>query len=419
MLSTVLFGLVIAIGVVFGMSALMIIKDLVVGITRAVWSIVAAVLTAAGALLEITREVLLRAGQLLAGTVRSIAGVIRNTFSGRCRRPVQQAVHASPHVHQQVDRLKGIGNRVARRSWSTKEVVILLLVVLITLPIFPAVLVVGVLAFAIVGAVATVNSILNWSDRESGVDANQPAVAKVETLATEQQAPANEKPVEVVRPVVYPSAYEAPTVYPESKPGFLVWMGQTAAMLMLFACGAGVILFANRVEFAEESRAILMPAVAAQEAPNTNRALTVDNNLRPGEAPPDTLTSRLYLDKEDAEIELLERIAGYLSGMMTNQFGVEASDWSPSRNWIRKSFVRSFDVKTANQDGIEKYYVEMDVDLTSKRMEQVKERFLSDGSWYRTRNLAKGYAGAVLILGGLSIFLRLGTSRRPTSPNVD
>lgn len=88
--------------------------------------------------------------------------------------------------------------------------------------------------------------------------------------------------------------------------------------------------------------------------------------------------------------------------------------WHPDGEWVRRSFLADAEiVETPSEtNGVTLFVASAPVETPGEDdADRIWNRYLSDVSGARSLLLLKGYAGSMLVAGGLAIFLRLGTSR--------
>lgn len=126
------------------------------------------------------------------------------------------------------------------------------------------------------------------------------------------------------------------------------------------------------------------------------------------------IESSLAATAQEAEKEALERISRLLPRVLESKLAaVDAGDWTPSTDWIQRRVVKHREIlPETDSDGDEHVRVRLEVHLAPEEVEAIHKRFESDRQASRTFQVARAYAGAVLVLGGLAIVSRLGTGRR-------
>ncbi|MBY0587603.1 hypothetical protein K2X85_10520 [bacterium] len=94
---------------------------------------------------------------------------------------------------------------------------------------------------------------------------------------------------------------------------------------------------------------------------------------------------------------------------------VEMANWVPSSEWTRQNFAKDIRLEKvpSRTSGVTLLEARADFpSLDEKRIEQVYHEFINDQVAGRSLALMKIFAGSVLVLGGASVFLRLGTGRQ-------
>jgi hypothetical protein len=132
--------------------------------------------------------------------------------------------------------------------------------------------------------------------------------------------------------------------------------------------------------------------------------------------------SAMGATEHEAQRALLTKVGEHLSTLaIRSGRPVEMASWVPSAGWTQKYFARDIKYKPmpSQTPGVNLFVAEVDVPaLNEKKIEQVFGEFRSDKMASRSLGLLKGFAGTVLVLGGISVFLRLGTGRQFAPPTV-
>jgi hypothetical protein len=120
---------------------------------------------------------------------------------------------------------------------------------------------------------------------------------------------------------------------------------------------------------------------------------------------------------EGAENEALGRVGLFLANVVQREHGTKVGSWAPSDTWIVRNLEPIGVVKdlTTPESG-PRYQGEVEIELTDNRVQQICELYRDERVSSRMRGVTQVFAGAVFLLGGLSIFLRLGTSKRVPVP---
>lgn len=132
--------------------------------------------------------------------------------------------------------------------------------------------------------------------------------------------------------------------------------------------------------------------------------------------------SAMGATEHEAQQALLTKVGEHLSTLaIRSGRPVEMASWVPSPGWTQKYFAREIQYKplASQTPGVNLFVAEVDIPtLDEKKIEQVFGEFRNDRVAARSLGLLKGFAGTVLVLGGVSVFLRLGTGRQFTPPTV-
>jgi hypothetical protein len=105
---------------------------------------------------------------------------------------------------------------------------------------------------------------------------------------------------------------------------------------------------------------------------------------------------------------LVERLEKLLANHLLDKYGLADDDWAmPSLTWLQNARILQggYPWSSGRENVI--------LNVAPSHIEMVYNHHLGS---LRTLTLAKGYAGGVLILGGLALLLRIGTGIRPRSP---
>lgn len=409
-------------------------------------------------------------GRLAVGLVCVLfRGVIRTVRAGWClARPVMSRAVASvaaayrfaadkvnrgvrraaPRLAPHVERVQARAAGIMQKTWSGKDVLIIVLATLVAAPMITVLFVALVPVFVVVGAIVLLQAMFGGGEEKpaptaetavreplrpppapvpaapvcapvacgrpkqrfrlaatAGVIATLIVLAVAAFVINESSVPRRHRGVNLVMAV---------EEVPQRAPGRsnTEWMAHLpakppAAVAQLLPRDGNTAKSAS----AQSSSVQVETAVAPLEAePATSPAILV---YQPNVEPPRVLTSNAYLDPSQAEDELLQQVSGYVVGALETQ-GLEVDGWAPNRLLLKKNLVRSSTTERANgPNHLEQFRVVMEVDLSLPKIEQVRQWLAADNCWVRTKGTAQAYAGAVMMLGGLAIFLRLGTSRRP------
>ena len=238
--------------------------------------------------------------------------------------------------------------------------------------------------------------------------------------------------------------------YPEEET-WIGAVGRTFAMLALFASGGVLFLFLfmgkisrhetrfespfrrSTINTVEDHRSKLSEIVFSKaeamgprtepypiSAPHPSEPTRLAHDQIPVEPGPDgiiPISSRGRDTVDLATSEALTDAAHRLVERMERELSVAADGWVPDLAWVAKNAVKRFKhEKNIDSKLGTRHTVHIDADLSPKRLDQAYEQFRSTRIGPRTEGLAKGYAGSVLLLGGLAIFLRLGTGRHAKLP---
>jgi polyhydroxyalkanoate synthesis regulator phasin len=100
---------------------------------------------------------------------------------------------------------------------------------------------------------------------------------------------------------------------------------------------------------------------------------------------------------------------------------VEMASWLPDLDWCRQHFAKEMRIRKVSSptEGVTLFEAEAVLPtLDEKRIDQVYHEYINDQVAGRSLALLKVFAGSVLLLGGSSVFLRLGTGRQMVPPAV-
>jgi Na+-translocating ferredoxin:NAD+ oxidoreductase RnfG subunit len=259
----------------------------------------------------------------------------------------------------------------------------------------------------------------------------------------------HEATANIPKPPAPPSPPRSPAAntYPEQD-GVLTVFVRTFLVLALFAAGAASFLVSTdevresqiRERHLADTRLVMSKktdALAPQAEADPQGVTHLVFNAEADTAPPADTTvdaagesvtfanaidktikfeSRALSNEVAADLEALHKISRFLVQTLETETPVRVGDWSPAPEWIARNLVDYREVTPEQNELGQRYKVRMDVELTQERLEQVYEQYRSEKVEARTTGLVNGYAGAILLLGGASILLRLGTSRRASLP---
>lgn len=246
--------------------------------------------------------------------------------------------------------------------------------------------------------------------------------------------------------------------YPERKPGWFGAMVRVAGMFALFVLGIGFLSVSHREAIhpntamramANSDREIRLVgneyAVPASDRTSTEpsldwgialdarRTAKLDLQSKPNaygprggvysvelsylnQDTPLTLYTEEFANPNTAALQLEDMLIDFCREVVASRKKVSASFWKPSRAWIRETF-QPFQIRSqadGNQD-VQLTQLAVEIEPGDWLIESILQRFVGDQKTYRTIRLGQVYAGAVLMLGGLAIFLRLGTGRKPNA----
>lgn len=126
-----------------------------------------------------------------------------------------------------------------------------------------------------------------------------------------------------------------------------------------------------------------------------------------------TFLSTLHSKLGEARGEIDQRVAEYLRAAVAFEYAAkDVADWKPSPDWIREHLIVRED-KVPHGDAPGYFRLKAVASFDPQHLELASDRYQQDQVTGRTWLLAKTYAGTVSMLGGLAIFLRLGTGVRP------
>lgn len=113
---------------------------------------------------------------------------------------------------------------------------------------------------------------------------------------------------------------------------------------------------------------------------------------------------------DDLKDELLARISVAMEGVATH-YGYDVPDnWQPDETWVERTLVKS-PIKAFQRSSGE-WVMRADVLVNPV---ELHERYRSEQRRPKTIMLAQAYGGMIFVLGGLAVFLRLGTGLRQKS----
>lgn len=127
-----------------------------------------------------------------------------------------------------------------------------------------------------------------------------------------------------------------------------------------------------------------------------------------------TLSSHERAEAVDAQADLEKMLVQLSRNVVYAEKGVHADYWQPPGSWVRQTFGPFEKHSMVGEGDVLLTQMTVQVDRTQELINSIIQRFETDRQTHRTIRLGQVYAGTVLILGGLAIFLRLGTGRRPT-----
>lgn len=124
--------------------------------------------------------------------------------------------------------------------------------------------------------------------------------------------------------------------------------------------------------------------------------------------------SSLAVDVAHAEIEASDRAAQTLVvALAASGDTPDPGLWSPSTDWVLQRMVKEKRVEEhRTPTGELRYQARLRLSLLPAEIEKVYRRYIADTKSARTLQVAKLYAGTVLMLGGFAMVTRLGTGRR-------
>lgn len=95
--------------------------------------------------------------------------------------------------------------------------------------------------------------------------------------------------------------------------------------------------------------------------------------------------------------------------------GDEVCQWKPTKESLEDilSGFSSAEVSPDPAKGGATKRAKIILDLSQDKLSKLYDRFVTDRSSERSYRLARAYAGAVLLLGGVSILMRIGSGRKP------
>lgn len=156
--------------------------------------------------------------------------------------------------------------------------------------------------------------------------------------------------------------------------------------------------------------------VASPEAPKADQPPVAIDEIddRSLKATRVVVESGLAGERRDAEAEAIDKLCEFAPRALAARYpSVDFGDWKPSPHWVKKWLVESEDVASVTDaDGDTHYRAKLIGALRAEQTEAAFKRFVADRDLARTLRIAKGFAGTVLILGGLSLVTRIGAGRR-------
>lgn len=319
--------------------------------------------------------------------------------------------------------------------------------------------------FMVLGGFWIARYCLRQADTSHGDSHSAPIPEEVQTP---QPTPRRPEAVRHATPLAETQPHSpSPNRYPH-EPENIAWLFcRSAAMIVLFVAGAAFLLISstelrpalNASQIAER----MFPSVRGSAEKKAPLIFAKAEAVQTGDEPKDTVKnavvpegttfqaqdmlafpgvddrkftfySHSHSQLADADLELLNRISQFLVLALESTTSVIADDWSPGVNWVARDMVTYRQVQKDSGSSPESskavttslgeattpsaavYRVRMDVELSPERLDYLYKRFSDDRSQARSVMLAKLYAGAVMMLGGMAIFMRLGTGRRPELP---
>lgn len=223
--------------------------------------------------------------------------------------------------------------------------------------------------------------------------------------------------------------------YPEQNPSWFSFLLHTFAMFGLLAVGGGffaissrdVIVRGQEVAAGHSNHVHALPAVALASADahhESTPAIDATGRIHYGpddlhwvsldpEQPLFTFHSDWRSEPHAAADDLRVQLTQYVREVIETKLGVDASFWSPPESWLRETF-GEYDVESKPSGTGDILLTQMNttIDVSPDLIRDIEKRFRTDQQSYRAVRLGKAYAGTVFILGGLAIFLRLGTGRK-------
>jgi hypothetical protein len=120
--------------------------------------------------------------------------------------------------------------------------------------------------------------------------------------------------------------------------------------------------------------------------------------------------------QQEADHRLVKQVSRFLTlALAKSGKPFDAGSWQPSLDWTARNFAadRTIHTRQNQQTGATLFTGEVVVDAPDeKKIEKIWKHYLDEQASSRSRSLLKAYAGAVFVLGGLAVLLRLGTGRR-------
>jgi hypothetical protein len=394
------------------------------------------------------KDLFLALVQFVAGVLRyaiwamlAILEFLRDVIVGMAHGSARFQTHFGT-LKERMRGLKAQAATFSRRTWSNKEVAVLVVVLILAMPLLSVLVAAAVPVLAIVGVAVIVGAWLGMVKVESPATIAEPT-ASPSVPPTPGQGPAPPAaPSPEPRPYGPVVGVDPPPAYcrPETEPGSNTLSGlvRVIGIVLLVISGGGFLLLAqsvgqhNRREFrralaprdqflqtpldsAGRSLGIVPAPIESHEQLDEQigelvQALSVTTSNQPVRHTICVHGSRLDT-REKAEEEILLHIGSALARAAEAKYDLEMGDWMPSANWMRRnrdvSFSRFGSVGTRETG----YTWTGEVCVLPQVVPQVIREYGDWESWPRAQRLAKMYAGAVFVMGALAIFLRLGTGR--------
>lgn len=428
-----IFRLVVAIGrLILGIikGAAMLAKRLIVTVVQFSASVIRYVVSAVLAFFDFVRDLIVGAA---SGSLR---------FQCRCAEFKNQMVA-----------LKARAADVSQRTWTGKEVALLAVILVCAMPLLSVLLAAAIPVLAIVGTVIVLGAWLGLVKVEAKKSMTSESLVVPPTIVELSTPAPNPGTAETPTPFVHaancPIDSPASSVRPVCEPQWS-WFGgmvRAVAIALVLVLGAAV-LFAARSSrsrgrpFAPDFRPALesawshLPTFLPQDmtlavaSDGERRApakpehamrfgrdeadlleeLVKSSSRRVGANRAFCLESQWCPTQTEAEQELWNRLETLVVQAVHEKHQVDLSNWNPPEDWVSQHFVRSStESSTRNSDG--ECQLRLHVKPTSTIVADALDNYSLSQSWPRSMLLAKIYAGAVLVVGSLAMFLRLGTSR--------